>query len=148
MRWRTWGILLGLMGTALLATACGDDGGAGDGNDAGPIAPAGDAGPGNDGGPLVDQDGGSAPLTARVLPTNGSALALTSDDAYAVAANRQAGTITVLRFTPGPTPQLEVVADFEVGAAEPWSVVIGNDESCEGCLRGSTRSRASRKFTR
>ncbi|UJR85469.1 lactonase family protein [Sandaracinus amylolyticus] len=127
MRWRTWGILLGLMGAALV-TACGDDGGAGGGDDAGPIVPGEDAGPGQDGGPIDDPDGGSLPLTARVLPTNGSAIALTSDDAYAVAANRQAGTITVLRFTPGPTPLLEVVADFDVGASEPWSVVIGNDD--------------------
>lgn len=123
MRWRTWGIVLGLLGTL---TACGDGGG---GDDAGTADGGGD---GDDGGPGdagtdPDVDGGPPPA-ARTLPTQGSAIVLTSDDAIAVAANRQAGTIGVFAFVPGTTPTLSRTADLDVGGGEPWAAVIGNDD--------------------
>lgn len=72
-------------------------------------------------------DGGPLP-TARSLPTQGSAIVLTSDDSIAVAANRQANTISVFAFVAGLTPVLTRTADPPVADAEPWQAVIGNDD--------------------
>lgn len=137
MRSNGWGLLLALMG-AVVMTACedevGGDGDAGPGGDAGPAV---DAGPDDDAGG-GDDDGGTPP-TARALPTNGSAIVLTSDDAVAVAANRSAGTISVLRFTSGATPTLTAAADLAVAGADPWAAVIGNDDDTAYVVLRATR---------
>jgi YVTN family beta-propeller protein len=88
---------------------------------AGPPAPDGGAPP---------YDGGTtAPATARKLPTQGSAVAVTADDKYAVAVNRTAGRVTVFRLDFGSAAPATKVADLDVGkTAEPWAVVIGNDD--------------------
>jgi YVTN family beta-propeller protein len=67
---------------------------------------------------------------ARTTPTNGSAVAITRDDKYAVAANRTAGRVTVFRLDLGGTTPATKLVDLDVGkAAEPWSLVIGNDDA-------------------
>lgn len=80
--------------------------------------------------PPVDAptDGG-VPRMARTLPTNGSAIAVNAANDIVVAANRQAGTITVfgLDATTSP-PTLTRTVDIAVPDAEPWQVVIGNDD--------------------
>src|SRR5205823_3131694 len=59
----------------------------------------------------------------------GSAVAITADDRYAVAVNRTAGRVTVFKLDfGGATPATKLV-DLDVGkTAEPWAVVIGNDD--------------------
>ncbi len=69
------------------------------------------------------------PRPARTTATNGSAIVMTADDAIAVAANRQAGTISVFSVTSGATPSLTRTAELPVAGLEPWSVVIGNDDN-------------------
>ncbi len=73
-----------------------------------------------------DVDGGTP--TARALQTNGSAIVLTSDDAIAVAVNRQAGSVAIFDVTTGAAPALTRRALLELGDAEPWMAVIGNDD--------------------
>ena len=69
------------------------------------------------------------PRPARTTPTNGSAIVLTADDAIAVAANRQAGTISVFSVTAGAPASLTRTAELAVAGLEPWSIVIGNDDN-------------------
>ncbi|HEV8325300.1 MAG TPA: hypothetical protein VG389_27060 [Myxococcota bacterium] len=73
-------------------------------------------------------DGGPGPA-ARTTPTNGGAVALSSDGTVAVTANRTAGEITVMRldYTAVP-PTATLVESFDVGDAEPWAAVVGNDD--------------------
>jgi YVTN family beta-propeller protein len=119
---------------------CAADGGGGKGPDAGMGSPApGGAGPGTGGrkGPPAGGGQGGAgasggeppPIEARRIPTNGGAVAITADNAYAVAANRTAGRVTVFALKlGGPTPATRQV-DLDVGkGSEPWAVVIGNDD--------------------
>jgi YVTN family beta-propeller protein len=108
----------------------------------GALGPPGD-GPVSDGAaaPPDGRDGGSAPgpeagadgaaaAGVRKTPTNGSAIAITADDRWAVAANRTAGRVTVFRLDlAGGTWTATRTADLDVGkTSEPWSVVIGNDD--------------------
>ncbi len=80
---------------------------------------------GEDAGPPIDA---AIPLMARTSPTQGSAITLTSDDAIAVATNREAGTISVLAVTTGATPSVTRTALLDVAGLEPWAAVIGGDD--------------------
>jgi YVTN family beta-propeller protein len=145
--WVTLG--LGLM-AALAGCADGKKGGAGGAPDGGAAAGAGGAAAGaggmaqptggttgatggytGTGGMVMTPPDGGAPATgaARKIPTQGSAVAITADDKYAVAANRTAGRVTVFRLEfGGATPATKLV-DLDVGkTSEPWAVVIGNDD--------------------
>lgn len=81
----------------------------------------------------ADAAGDAAPPpTARTLPTNGSAVVLTSDDRFAVAVNRTAHSIAVFStdFTANPptATRTALLPAAMVGAeSEPWSAVLGND---------------------
>ena len=75
--------------------------------------------------PVVPTDAptdGGTPAAARTLPTNGSAIAINAASDVIVAANRQAGTISVfdLDATTSP-PTLTRTADIAVAGAEPIS---------------------------
>ena len=72
-------------------------------------------------------DDAAPPVTARTNPTQGGAIALSSDDTIAVATNRQANTISVLSVTTGAAPTTTRTALIDVPNAEPWAAVIGND---------------------
>ena len=74
-------------------------------------------------------DDAAPPVTARTNPTQGGAIALSSDDTIAVATNRQANTISVLSVTTGAAPTTTRTALIDVPNAEPWAAVIGNDTS-------------------
>jgi hypothetical protein len=70
------------------------------------------------------------PATARVLPTNGSAVALTRDDLITVATNRTANSISVFsNALSGATPGATRTAVIPTPDAEPWAAVIGNDDN-------------------
>jgi len=146
MRLKKWQLVLGLVGVTL--AGCGDDdggdpvadggvdaateedGGAVDGGreDGGALDGSADGGALDGGGvDLGPRDAGPPPM-ARVLPTNGSALVLSSDDTIAVAANREANTIGVFSVTSGATPTVVRTADLAVVNGEPWAAVIGNDD--------------------
>lgn len=67
--------------------------------------------------------------TARTLPTNGGAIAITKDDTVSVAVNRLTGDVTIAKLDLGGATPLTKVADLDLGAgSEPWAVVIGNDD--------------------
>ncbi|MBL8681492.1 MAG: hypothetical protein JNK05_20165 [Myxococcales bacterium] len=75
---------------------------------------------------------GSTPATARTLPTNGSAIVLTSDDQHAVAVNRTSHTVAIFRTdfaaNPPTAARTALLPASMVGAdSEPWAAVIGND---------------------
>jgi YVTN family beta-propeller protein len=132
MQRRSNWVSLGLVALALVGCADGKKGGGqpeATGGTAGqtpPMAGAGGAG----GQPMsAPPDGGAPAAAARKLPTQGSAVAITADDKYAVAANRTAGRVTVFRLDfGGATPATKLV-DLDVGkTSEPWAVVIGNDD--------------------
>ena len=138
MRRRTSWVGLGLVSLALLGCADGKKGGAYGG--AGGQAPANGGAAGMNGGAggmnggmtmTPPPDGGAPPAggAARKLPTQGSAVAITADDKYAVAVNRTAGRVTVFRLDFGGATPATKVADLDVGkTSEPWAVVIGNDD--------------------
>ena len=124
---------------ALVASGCapkiraggGDDGGAGSG-----APPAGD-GPALGGGGSAGSGGGPSdpvtppgpPATARRIPTQGSAVAITADDKWAVAVNRTAGRVTVFKLDFGGASPATRTYDLDLGAdSEPWAAVIGNDD--------------------
>jgi YVTN family beta-propeller protein len=72
------------------------------------------------------------PATARTLPTNGSAIVLTSDDQHAVAVNRTSHSVSVFRTdfaaNPPTASRVALLPAAMVGAdSEPWAAVIGND---------------------
>lgn len=96
-----------------------DDGSIDAGTDGGGIDGGTDAAPPTDAGP---------PPAARTLPTNGSAIVLTSDDSVMVACNRQAGSISVFSVSSATPPVIARTAEFDLGDAEPWAAVIGNDD--------------------
>ena len=65
-------------------------------------------------------------LTIAPGPSRGSPIAISSDDAIVVAANRDVGTVTVFRATypeDGSPAKLEKTAEVQVGG-EPWQVAI------------------------
>jgi DNA-binding beta-propeller fold protein YncE len=68
------------------------------------------------------------PASARTTPTQGGAIVLSSDDAIAVATNRQAGTVSVLAVTGGATPSVARTALLDVAGREPWAAIVGNDD--------------------
>ncbi len=104
--------------------SCGDDDEGDDDDDVdGGVDARDDRGNDADGG----GDGGP-PGTARETPTNGSAIVATSDNAYAVATNRFAGTISVLEVTTGAAPAVELSERFDVDDDEPWAAIMGNDD--------------------
>lgn len=107
---RTSTVLLApaLFGIVLGMIACGDD--TPDGNGAGPgpdVVNGEDGGAGADGG-LVRK--------ASPLPSHGSSIALSPDDKTVVAANREAGTVTVfsVEWATG-TPELTKKAELPIG---------------------------------
>jgi YVTN family beta-propeller protein len=56
-------------------------------------------------------------------------VAVTADDKYAVAVSRTAGRVTVFKLAFGGATPATKLYDLDVGkAAEPWAVVIGNDD--------------------
>ncbi len=76
----------------------------------------------------IGTDADAGPLPTRTTLTNGSAVAITKDDKFAVACNRTAGTVSIfaLKFGDATAP-LTKETTLAVGA-EPWDVVIGNDD--------------------
>jgi YVTN family beta-propeller protein len=129
--WVCWGT--GLMALALVGCADGKKGGGppeATGGAGGKSPPAGTGGAGGAGGqPMMPPPDGGTTAAARKIPTQGSAVAITADDRYAVAANRTAGRVTVFRLDFGGSTPATRVADLDVGkGSEPWSVVIGNDD--------------------
>lgn len=77
----------------------------------------------------VDAPADAPTKAARTTPTTGSAIAITRDDKFAVAANRTAGTVTVAPLAAGTAAPFGTVTAIDLGAdAEPWAVVIGNDD--------------------
>ena len=121
---------------ALAATGCapkirvggGDDGGAGSGAPPagdGPALGAGGSAGGGGGGPSDPVTPPGPPATARRIPTQGSAVAITADDKYAVAANRTAGRVTVFKLDFGGASPATKHVDLDVGKRTPspgrWS---------------------------
>ena len=123
----------GLVALALVGCADGKKGPSGatggTGGQTPPMAGAGGAG-GTAGQPMMPPpDGGAPAAAARKIPTQGSAVAITADDKYAVAANRTAGRVTVFRLDFGGSTPATKLVDLDVGkTSEPWAVVIGNDD--------------------
>lgn len=95
-----------------------------------------DAATGNDAGTVADtgttMDAGTdaaVVASARTTATNGSAIALSSDDTVLVACNRQAGSVSI--FSVDPTtipPTLGTPTELAFAGDEPWAAVIGNDD--------------------
>jgi len=86
-------------------------------------------------GPEVDGSQG------RVASTRGSAVVMSRDEKVAVASNRMAGTVTVLRLDPSEAPA-DIVTDsreLDCGSgSEPVAAVIGaDDDTAYVLLRGS-----------
>ncbi|HEY0715075.1 MAG TPA: hypothetical protein VGF45_20505, partial [Polyangia bacterium] len=72
----------------------------------------------------------ATPGTARKIPTHGSAVAITADDKWAVAANRTAGRISVFKLDFNGQTRAVKTGEVNVGkTSEPWSLVIGNDDN-------------------
>jgi YVTN family beta-propeller protein len=66
----------------------------------------------------------------RTTPTNGSAIAVATDDSVVVAVNRTANNIAVFSLSSASgSPVLTRTALLEVADAEPWSVVLSNDNN-------------------
>jgi YVTN family beta-propeller protein len=134
------GVVVGVCMAALMAGGCDDDDDNGGGGKADTGRPDGTAPP--DGGGAVEGGAEAAPEvaheagpidaitpTARKAPTQGSAVAITADDKYAVAVNRTAGRVTVFKLDFGGNYAALKQIDLDVGkAAEPWAVVVGNDD--------------------
>jgi YVTN family beta-propeller protein len=121
---------------------CVDQGGADGGAmkmDGGPMAGKGGGGgggrggggKGGQGGGMGGEGGEGEPpeYEARRTPTSGSAVAITADNAYAVATNRTAGRVTIFKLDLGGAVPASKQVDLDVGkTSEPWAVVIGNDD--------------------
>ncbi len=70
------------------------------------------------------------PPAPRTTLTNGSAIAISSDDSVIVAVNRTANSIAVFSVSAASgTPTLTRTALLAVADAEPWQVVLSNDNS-------------------
>jgi len=132
---RTWLLATTFMGLAALAsTGCGSD------DNPNPIPDydsgsdttdgGGDVTPPPDTPDSTPTDGDtSPPPVTRTTPTNGSAIAVTKDDKFVVAANRTAGSVSVFKLDPTGATPLTKVATLDTGkTSEPWAVVIGNDD--------------------
>ena len=97
---------------------------AGTGGGAPQAGTGGAGGAGGGGGGVVPPAG-----SARKTPTQGSAVAITADDKYAVAVNRTAGRVTVFKLDFGSMWPATKTYDLDVGKkAEPWMTVVGNDD--------------------
>lgn len=89
--------------------------------------------------------GESAPdglqLSRHVPRTNGGAVALTTDERVAVAANRSAGVITVFSLKPERGLENAITGSVELDlgeGSEPWAVVIGSgNDTAYAVLRKS-----------
>src|SRR5271156_5665979 len=110
--------------------ACGgDQAGAVDAAASSTDAPASDAPLGHDGpstGPDAASDGAAATqcTTTAAGPTRGSPIAMTPDESTLLIANRDAGTVTVVRVSyVGGTPTMTKAVELAVGG-EPWQVAI------------------------
>ena len=124
--------VLGLVSSGM--AGCGDDDGpampvdSGGADAAGYDAGGGGDSGGNDAGGGVDAGDVDAGVpTVRTLQTQGSAIALTPDDHIAVAANRTAGTISIVRLDFAAASPITGTSNIDVAGDEPWSAVIGND---------------------
>ncbi len=74
-------------------------------------------------------DTGPSPA-ARETPTHGSAVVLTRDDAFVVATNRTANSISVFSAAlAGATPTATRVTVLPTPNGEPWAAVIANDDN-------------------
>jgi mono/diheme cytochrome c family protein len=74
----------------------------------------------------------SAPLAVLPGPSHGASVALSPDDSVAVVANRDVGSVTVLKmsYPTGAPPTAAVVGEVSLGAgSEPWQAVIGPDNA-------------------
>src|SRR5262249_26162095 len=69
--------------------------------------------------------GNAACKTPINSPTRGSAIAITSDDAHLVVANRESGSVTVMavKYDTNGNPTMTKTAEVDVGE-EPWQVAI------------------------
>ena len=72
-----------------------------------------------------------APMaTARTTQTQGSAVAVTSDDRAVVAVNRTANSVAVFGVsTAGGATTLSRTALLDTPDGEPWAAVVGNDDN-------------------
>ncbi|MEQ1564523.1 MAG: hypothetical protein ABMA64_02710 [Myxococcota bacterium] len=76
-----------------------------------------------------DADTDTAAAIPRSTPTAGAGVALTSDGAVAVVANRTAGEITVVDLDLAASPATGATRlTFAEGDAEPWAAVVGTDD--------------------
>ena len=101
------------------------DGGGAGGAGGAPAGSGGAAGSPGGGGPAP-----GAPAAARGIPTNGSAVAITADDKWAVSVNRTAGRLGVFKLDFGGQHPAVKQWDLDLGkTAEPWVAVIGNDDN-------------------
>src|SRR5215208_6207971 len=111
-------LVITFLGASALGAGCGDDPEAADQAGHGSTTGTGTGGGGGQGG------GGAACTTPQVDATRGSAIAISPDDSVLVVANRDVGTVSVLRvdYTDG-APKISKTAEIEVGG-EPWQVAI------------------------
>lgn len=127
-------VMIGL----LVLGGCGDDtssssestGGGGEGGSGGDGSGAGDTGGGGDTGGSGGSGGGAGGGAPSVCaerahgPTRGSAIALSSDDALVVVANRDTGSVTIFDASyDAGSPTLERRVELATGA-ETWEVAI------------------------
>jgi YVTN family beta-propeller protein len=128
--------LAALAGPSGLGLGCGNDSEAERTPDGAAVVDGGggyggtpDAGGGADT-PYGTPDAPVAGGPARKIPTQGSAVAITADDKWAVAVNRTAGRVTVFKLDFAGQTRAVKTADLDVGkTSEPWAVVIGNDDN-------------------
>lgn len=118
-------VYLGGLGVAApaLAASCGDDFDTADGE----VTAATTSGAGGSGSASTGS-GGAAPVCAETQPgsTRGSAIALSADDGTAIVANRDVGTVSVMRVAYAEAlPTMSKVAEIDLGrGSEPWQVAI------------------------
>jgi hypothetical protein len=74
-------------------------------------------------------DAGMPMPTVRTTPTNGSAVVLTRDDAIAVATNRTANSVSIIRTSLAGTPSAMAPTVIATADGEPWAAVVGNDDN-------------------
>ena len=90
-----------------------------------------DGGSGSDGSVAADAAEGSA-VVVLPGPSRGASVALSPDDSVAVIANRDVGSVTVLKmsYPTGAPAAATVVGEVNVGAgSEPWQVAISPDNT-------------------
>jgi hypothetical protein len=103
---------------------------------ASPASEAGLVDGGLDSPAVLDETGVDASESATVAllpgPSHGASVALSPDDSVAVVANRDVGSVTVLKmsYATGTPATAAVVGEVSVGAgSEPWQVVISPDNT-------------------